>query len=157
MPQATCQHCHETISDYPTICPHCQRRILGATAIHFLGQTVTLCLNQCIGENPKLAKKKTSLYLKLCQTFLCDSELALMNVKRLREDMDERTLEAIEDVINSHYQHSENLASILLILSQNPELEPVAKRVNSATRRIDKLLKDWISSEPGGRTINRPD
>jgi len=157
MPQATCQHCNESINDYPTVCPHCQRRILGATAINFLGQTVTFYLDQCVGDHPQLAKKRTALYLKMCQTFLCDSELALMNVKKYNEDMDERTLEAIEDVIHSHYQHSENLASILLILSRNPELEPVVKRVNSATRRMDKLLKAWISSELGGRSLNRPE
>ncbi len=155
MPIAQCQHCDSELTDFPRVCPNCQRQILGATAIKFLGQGLIEYLDACCQSNAHMAKKKTTLYLKFCQKFLCDSELALLSVRMFNGIMDEKTLEAIDDVIKSHHNHSENLKTVLTILSSNPELDPVAKRVSNTNRRLETLLKLWLSSEFGGRSIKR--
>jgi len=155
MPKAQCQHCESELADFPKTCPQCQKPILGATAIKFLGQGLTDFLEVCGRSSPQQARKKTTLYLKFCQKFICDSELALLSVKMFSGLMDERSIEAIDDVIKSHQNHSENLKKVFAIISGNPELEPVAKRVNNSNRRIETLLKLWLNSDFGGRSIKR--
>jgi len=100
-----------------------------------------------------MAKKKTALYLKLCQSFLCDSELALLSVKMFGGSIDGNTSEAIEDVISAHRQHVDNLREVFRIISEEPSLEPVAKKVNNTSKRIDNLMKVWLLSDFGGRSF----
>jgi len=104
-------------------------------------------------NRPGPGQEKTALYLKLCQSFLCDSELALLSVKMFGGSLDENTSEAIEDVISAHRQHVDNLREIFRIISGEPALEPVAKKVNNTGKRLDTLLKTWLLSDFGGRSF----
>lgn len=157
MPQAQCQTCFNNLSEFTTHCPHCQREVQMTTAVHFLGQILMEHLETSVRSNPERAKKKVTLYLKFCQRFLCDSELALLSVKTRPSGFDDRTVSAIKDVISSHRQHSENLkkARRLIGAEARPELLGVAKKVDATARRLDSLLKTWLLSDFGGRTFGR--
>lgn len=154
MPTIRCQHCSNTLDEFLRVCPHCQRQILAASAIHFLGEGLSELLEECAESDPKLAKKKTTLYLKFCQKFLCDSEMALLSVKTYGGEWDERTLEAIEDVIESHHMHQANLKAVNKLISGVPLLAPVTKKVNLTSRRLDDLMQAWLHSDFGGRTFS---
>lgn len=127
------------------------------TAIHFLGQILNDNLERYIRYDPDQVKKKMTLYLKFCQRFLCDSELALLSVRTLPSGFDERTVAAIKDVISSHRQHSENLKNASRIIGgeAKPELLPVIKKVETTIRRLDGLLNTWLLSDFGGRSFGR--
>gem|GEM_PF-3509002 len=157
MPQAQCQNCFKQLSDFPTHCPHCHREILMTTAIHYLGQILTEQLERHVHTRPELAKKKMTLYLKFCQRFLCDSELALLSVRALPSGLDERTVTAIKDVISSHRQHTTNLKTVLRIISNGtkPEWLSMIKKIDATARRLDNLLNTWLLSDFGGRALGR--
>lgn len=125
------------------------------TAIHFLGQALSEHLKICVKTDARLAKKKTALYLKFCQKFLCDSELALIKVRGLPRGFDGRTVTAIRDVISSHRQHIANLKAARQILSGASELElvPVLKKIDLVVHRLEALLKAWLLSGFGGRAF----
>lgn len=127
------------------------------TAIHYLGQILTEQLERHAHTRPELAKKKMTLYLKFCQRFLCDSELALLSVRALPSGLDERTVTAIKDVISSHRQHTTNLKTVLRIISNEtkPELLSLIKKIDTTARRLDSLLNTWLLSDFGGRALGR--
>lgn len=153
MPTIQCQHCQAQLDNFPKYCPECEQPIMGTTAVQFIGDGLTQFLEANTKKNPEAAKKKTSLYLKLCQSFLCDSELALLSVKMFNGAIDDNTSEAIEDVIGTHKQHTENLRNVLRIISQEPSLEPVATKANNIGKRLDTLMKAWLHSDFGGRSL----
>ncbi len=153
MPIVQCQHCHQPLEHFYRICSHCDRRLLAASAIRFIGEGLSEYLRATIPASPDKAKKKTALYLKCCQTFLCDSELALVSATTYRGRFDERTYEAIEDVIGSHRQHAANLDLVSALITGAPLLAPVAKRLDLTSRRLDSLLQKWLVSDFGGRTF----
>lgn len=157
MPQAQCQNCFNQLPEFPSHCPHCQREILMNTAIHFLGQILTEHLERYAPNDPEQAKKKLAIYLKFCQRFLCDSELALLSVRTLPSGFDERTVTAIKDVINSHRQHTDNLKQARRIISRDarPEFLSVVKKIDATARRLDSLLNTWLVSDFGGRSLGR--
>ncbi len=80
-PCVVCQHCRREVDGFPVLCPHCGQKLASVTATHYLGQTVPLSVRNCMALQPEQAKKKISPYLKLCDYFLCSSELALIRVK----------------------------------------------------------------------------
>lgn len=153
MPQAQCQICFNQLPAFPTHCPHCQREILMTTGLHFLGQILTEHLEKHSQSDPEVAKKKLTLYLKFCQRFLCDSELALLSVRTLPSGFDKRTATAIKDVISSHRQHTATLktARRIISLDAKPEYLSVVKKIDSTARRLDNLLNTWLVSDFGGR------
>lgn len=153
MPKIQCQHCKTSLAAFDKICPNCEQAIRSTTAVQFIGEGLSECLTEYVKIDPVLAKKKTALYLKLCQSFLCDSELALLSVRMFGGSLDDATSEAIEDVIGAHRQHAENLRAIFSIISDEPSLAPVAKRINNIGKRIDALLKTWLLSDFGGRSF----
>lgn len=157
MPQAQCQNCFNQLPEFTTHCPHCQQEVRMATAIHFLGQVLTEHLEKYVRNEPEQAKKKMTLYLKFCQRFLCDSELALLSVRTLSRDFDDRTITAIQDVISSHRQHTDNLKNARQIIGgeAKPELLPVVKQLETTARRLDGLLNAWLHNDFGGRSISR--
>lgn len=164
MPTGHCQYCRSSFDDFPTHCPVCRQELRMVTAIDYLGQ----CLFEHLSSGDSLPadkKKKLTLYLKFCQKFICDSELALLNVKLARDDFDEPTLKAIEDVIQSHRQHADNLKTALKIIGLSPpeDLGEVVKKTLSTQKRLEKLMQSWLGEDAaGGRSIirapgNRPD
>ena len=153
MPEIQCQHCKAQLSNFSKTCPNCDQPLLGTTAVQFIGDGLSEYLEECVKTDPVMAKKKTALYLKLCQSFLCDSELALLSVKMFGGSIDGNTSEAIEDVISAHRQHVDNLREVFRIISEEPSLEPVAKKVNNTSKRIDNLMKVWLLSDFGGRSF----
>jgi len=157
MPQVQCQNCFNQFPEFLNHCPHCQREILMTTAIHFLGQILTEHLERYCSNDPEQAKKKLTIYLKFCQRFLCDSELALLSVRALPSGFDERTVTAIKDVISSHRQHTDNLknARRIISLEAKPEFLSVVKKIDTTARRLDNLLNTWLVSDFGGRTFGR--
>lgn len=143
MAKVLCQHCQNYLEDFLSVCPYCKQKILAVTAIRFLGEGLSEYLRIYVKDSPQLAKKKTALYLKMCQRFVCDSELALLNVRSFRGGFDNKTTEAIKDVIGSHKQHMENLNEFLEIIGDEPLLAPVAKKIINTSLRIDVLLEAW--------------
>lgn len=157
MSQAQCQHCFNQLPEFTTHCPHCQQEIQMTTAIHFLGQVLIEHLEKYVRNEPEQAKKKMILYLKFCQRFLCDSELALLSVRTLPNGFDERTVMAIKDVISSHRQHTETLKNARRIIGgeAKPELLPVVKKLDTTVKRLDSLLNAWLLNDFGGHALGR--
>lgn len=153
MPTIQCQHCHQPLEQFYRVCSYCDRRLLATSAIRFIGEGLSEYLRATVSASPEKAKKKTTLYLKCCQTFLCDSELALVSATTFRGRFDERTYEAIEDVIGSHRQHATNLNTVSTLITGAPLLVPVVKRLDLTNRRLDNLLQKWLVSDFGGRTF----
>ena len=155
MAKVQCQHCQSYLEDFLSVCPYCKRKILAVTAIRFLGEGLSEYLRIYVKDSPQLAKKKTTLYLKMCQRFVCDSELALLNVRACSGSFDHKTTEAIKDVIGSHQQHMDNLNDFLEIIGDEPLLAPVAKKIVNTSRRIDVLLEAWqINNSPVSSTVS---
>ncbi|MDR2946587.1 MAG: hypothetical protein LBV79_07580 [Candidatus Adiutrix sp.] len=154
MPKVQCQHCRTELDNFEKICPRCEQPLMGTTAVQFIGDGLSEFLAECVKSDATLARKKTTLYLKLCQSFLCDSELALLSVKMHHGAIDESTSEAIDDVINTHRQHVDNLRRVFTIISEEPSLQPIAKKVHNTGRRVDNLLKAWLLSDFGGRGLS---
>lgn len=157
MSYAQCQSCFNPLPDFPSHCPHCQGEVLMSTAIHFLGQILAEHLEKHAQNDPEQARQKLAVYLKFCQRFLCDSELALLSASTLPSGFDDRTVAAIKDVINSHRQHSDNLkeARRLICREAKPELLPAVKKIDATARRLDRLLNTWLVNDLGGRTLGR--
>lgn len=143
LPRAKCQHCQQEINGFPALCPHCGQKLAGITATHYLGQTVPFAIRSCIGDHPEQAKKRISPYLKLCDHFLCTSELALIKVKAFPGILDSRSLDAIDDVMGTLQQHIVNLTTIHDLIEETPFLAPTTKKVESALRRCRVLLQKW--------------
>lgn len=81
MPNPHCQDCRSSLKYFSPVCPYYQGPILAASAIDVLGASVAEGLRLNLDSEPKLARKKTDLYLKLCRSFICDSELGLLSVR----------------------------------------------------------------------------
>lgn len=145
-PQVLCQHCRQDLDGFPVLCPHCGQKLAGITATHYLGQTVPFSVRNCIADHPEQAKKKISPYLKLCDYFLCSSELALIKVKAFQGILDSRSLEAIDDVMGTLQQHIVNLTTIRELIVETPFLAQTTKKVESALKRCCLLLQKWRSN-----------
>ncbi|MGL4209118.1 MAG: hypothetical protein ACRCTY_06990 [Candidatus Adiutrix sp.] len=124
-------------------CPYCKLPLLGTTAIALLGATLGETIVAVLPNNPKQAKKKVSLYLKLCHSFLCDSELALLSVNTMKKGQDAQTYQAITDVIDSHLQHIVNIKLILDIIKDSPPLKLVSTHLEKCLSRMQSLLSVW--------------
>lgn len=146
LPQVLCQHCRQSVDGFPVLCPHCGQKLAGLTATHYLGQTVPLSVRRCVDHHPEQAKKKINPYLKLCDYFLCSSELALLKVKAFQGILDSRSLEAIDDVMGTLQQHIVNLTTIRELIEETPFLAPTNKKVESALKRCSSLLQKWRSN-----------
>ncbi|UQZ89114.1 hypothetical protein C4J81_07845 [Deltaproteobacteria bacterium Smac51] len=147
VPQVRCQHCKKPLDGFPVLCPHCGERLGSATATHYLGQTVPFSIKSCVTDHPEQAKKKISPYLKLCDYFLCNSELALMQVNSYQGVMDSRSLEAIDDVLETLQQHIINLTLIRELIATTPFLTPTTKKVDGALKKCRSLLQKWQASD----------
>ncbi len=145
-PRVVCQHCRQSLDGFPVLCPHCGQKLAGITATHYLGQTVPFSVKTCLSDHPEQAKKKINPYLKLCDYFLCSSELALIKVKSFQGILDSRSLEAIDDVMGTLQQHIENLTTIQALIEETPFLLQTAKKVESSLKRCCVLLKKWRSN-----------
>lgn len=155
MPTVQCQHCNQHLENFLRACPHCDRRILAVSAIRFLGQGLIEFLKCRVATAPELAKKKTALYLKLCEVFICDSERALVSVCTHGGPLGEESYEAIEDVIGSHREHLATLKLVLPLVVPEPQLALTVKRINRTNRQLENQLHKWMSSDFGGRTFGR--
>ena len=149
MSKPRCQHCNEDLTAFTKTCPFCRRPLLGTTAVNFIGDSVIEFIQENIESNPNLAKKKASLYAKLCQDFLCRSGEAYLRAGGLPGPFDDRTRLSVEDVIASHRQHVKNLAEIIRLTKGREELRPVIKRIEAAHKQIDEALRAWLASNAG--------
>jgi len=148
-----CQHCQYQMENYLAVCPQCKQELQAATAIHYIGEGLDGFLTEAAKISPPMVKRKVALYMKMCQGFLCDSELAFISVKTFKGPIDDRTYAAVADVVQSHFQHLNNLESILKIVETNPELASVTKTVVSMMHKISDLLEVW---QVGGFCYDRP-
>ena len=153
MPTVQCQHCNQQLENFLRTCPHCDQRVLAVSAIRFLGQGLIEFLERQAIVAPELAKKKTTLYLKYCEAFICDSERAFVSVSTFGGSLDERSYEAIKDVIGSHREHLATLKSVLPLIALSPQLAPVVKRVDRTNRQLENQLRKWMNGNFGGRTF----
>ncbi len=149
MPKPHCQHCRSSLEYFSPVCPYCQGPILAASAIDFLGASVAEGLRLSLDSEPKLVRKKTGLYLKLCRSFICDSELALLNVRGRLGEPDRRSRLAIEDVLASHREHLRNLGEFLNIMAEKNPWPALTLQILSLCRRLQSLLAAWEENNFG--------